>query len=382
MKLPVYLDNHATTPVDPRVFEAMKPYFLEKFGNAASASHAFGREARQAVERARAQVAASIGAQPEEIAFTSGGTESDNLAIKGAAWMLRERGDHLITSVTEHKAVLDACHRLEGEGFRVTFLPVDRYGQVAPDDVARAITPSTILVSLMAANNEVGTLHPVAEIGRICRDRGVLFHCDATQAIGRIPFDVHALNIDLAAFTAHKFYGPKGAGALFARKGLQLVPILDGGGHERGLRSGTLNVPGIVGLGAACELAQAELAEDSRRILELRRRLETRLVALGDVAVNGHPTERLAGNLNVSFPGVDGQALMMGLSGIAVSSSAACNTEKRAASHVLTAMGVSEDLAERTLRFGIGRFNSAEEIEYAADQVVETVSQLRAFAEI
>jgi len=378
VKLPIYLDNHATTPVDPRVFAAMTPYFLEKFGNAASSSHSFGWDARSGVEQARNQVAALIGAKPNEIIFTSGATESDNLAIKGAAWMLRERGNHIITCSIEHKAVLDSCCCLEKEGFRVTVLDVDRYGQVHPEQVERAITPETILVSLMAANNEVGTIQPIAEIGSICRERGILFHTDATQMIGRLPFDVKAMNVDITALTAHKFYGPKGSGAIYVRDKVALTPLMDGGGHERGMRSGTMNVPGIVGLGMACELARKEGGEESTRIGALRNRLQAGIFSgLQDVYLNGHPTERLPGNLNVSFGGVDGQSLTMGMHDIAVSSGSACTSALAKPSYVLTAMGVSDEMAERSLRFGVGRFNTLEEIDYTVEKVVETVTQLR-----
>jgi cysteine desulfurase len=382
VKLPIYLDNHATTPVDPRVFDAMTPYFLEKFGNAASSSHAFGWDARAGVEQARNQVAALIGAKPNEIIFTSGATESDNLAVKGAAWMLRDAGkpdrNHIITCATEHKAVLDSCCHLQKEGFRVTVLPVDRYGQVQAADVEQAIEKGTILVSLMAANNEVGTLHPIGEIGRLCRERGILFHSDATQMIGRLPFDVNALNVDIAALTAHKFYGPKGSGAIFVRESVKLAPLVDGGGHERGMRSGTMNVPGIVGLGKACELARLDIPAEAPRLLALRDRLREGIFSqLDNVYLNGHPTERLPGNLNVSFGGVDGQSLTMGLHQIAVSSGAACSSALAKPSHVLEAIGISDELAESTLRFGVGRFNTEEEIDFTIARVVETVAQLR-----
>jgi cysteine desulfurase len=378
VKLPIYLDNHATTPMDPRVFDAMTPYFLEKFGNAASSSHSFGWDARAGVEQARSQVAALIGAKPGEIIFTSGATESDNLAVKGAAWMLRDKGQHIITCTTEHKAVLDSCCSLQKEGFRITVLPVDRHGQVHPEDVERAIEPDTILVSLMAANNEVGTLHPLAEIGRICQERDILFHSDATQMIGRLPFDVNAFHLGATALTAHKFYGPKGAGAIYVRESVKLAPLVDGGGHERGMRSGTMNVPGIVGLGKACELARLEMAEESQRLLALRERLREGIFSqLDRIYLNGHPTERLPGNLNVSFGEVDGQSLTMGLHQIAVSSGAACSSALAKPSHVLEAMGISDELAESTLRFGVGRFNTAEEVDFTIARVVETVTQLR-----
>src|ERR1022692_860569 len=368
--------------MDPRVFEAMTPYFLEKFGNAASSSHAFGWDARAGVEQARGQVAALIGAKPGEIIFTSGATESDNLAVKGAAWMLREKGQHIITGATEHKAVLDSCGHLQKEGFRVTVLPVDRYGQVQAEDVKRAIEPGTILVSLMAANNEVGSLHPIAEIGCICHERGILFHSDATQMVGRLPFDVNAFHLGLAALTAHKFYGPKGAGAIYVRESVKLAPLVDGGGHERGMRSGTMNVPGIVGLGKACELARVGMApeggDEPKHLLALRERLREGIFSrLDRIYLNGHPTERFPGNLNISFGDVDGQSLTMGLHQIAVSSGAACSSALAKPSHVLEALGISDELAESTLRFGVGRFNTEEEIDFTIERVVETVTQLR-----
>lgn len=381
IKLPIYMDYQATTPVDPRVFEAMTPYLREKFGNAASHSHVFGWEAEQAVEEARRQVASLINARPEEIIFTSGATESDNLAIKGAAWRYRERGDHIITCVTEHRAVLDCCRRLEKEGFRITYLPVDKNGQVHPDDVRRAIDDSTILVTLMAANNETGVLHPLAENGEICRERGVFFHTDAAQAAGKVPFDVQAMNVDLASISAHKLYGPKGAGALFVRQGeppLELVPILDGGGQERGLRPGTLAVPSIVGLGKACELAQQEMSEEAKRLAMLRDRLKDAILGRFDgVYVNGHPTERLPGNLSLSFAGVEGESLMMGLSDVALSSGSACTSALREASYVLKALGADDDLAHATIRFGLGRFTTEEEVDYVIGRLTEVVTGLR-----
>ncbi len=378
MKLPIYMDCHATTPVDPRVFEAMTPFFLEQFGNAASSSHPYGWQASRAVEGARKQVAALLRAGADEIVFTSGCTESDNLAIKGAARAARARGNHVITCVTEHKAVLDACSRLEREGFRITRLPVDSTGRLSAEAVRDAMSAETILVTLMAATNGIGVLHPIAEVGALCRERDVVFHVDAAQAIGRIPFDVVALQTDVAAFTAHKFYGPKGAGALYVRRGVKVEPILEGGGHERGMRSGTLNVPGIVGLGHACELVRLGLAEESTRILHLRKRLQEGIQSrLDGVHLNGHPTERVAGNLNLSFEGVEGQPLMMGLKDLAVSSGSACNSACAAPSHVLKAIGLSDELADTSLRFGLGRFTTAEEVDYAIECVSETVTKLR-----
>jgi cysteine desulfurase len=390
MKLPVYMDNHSTTPVDPRVFEAMAPWFTEKFGNAASRSHSFGWEAAEAVKKARKQVAALIGASPDEIVFTSGATESDNLAIKGAAEALRARGNHIITVATEHRAVLDSCKRLEQQGFEVTYLPVDRHGRVDPEAVRHAHQTQTILVSVMLANNEVGTIQPVAEIGRIAREHGALFHTDAVQAAGKLAIDVDAMNVDLLSLSAHKMYGPKGVGALYVRRKnaamklsplALLTPMIDGGGHEGGLRSGTLNVPGIVGFGAACRIAMQEMHAESERLRRLRDQLEEKLRAgLDEMQVNGHPAERLPNNLNVSFGYVDGEALLVGLSDVAVSAGAACTSAKMEPSHVLRAMGVGEDLAQGSLRFGLGRFNTEEEVAYVAGRVIETVRGLRALS--
>ncbi len=381
IKLPVYMDHHATTPVDPHVLEAMTPFFLEKFGNASSRHHSFGWEAERAVEEARGQVAALLGADAKEIIFTSGATESDNLAIKGAARKRRDSGDHIVTAVTEHRAVLDTCRRLEGEGFRVTYLPVDRHGLVDPDDVRRSIGERTILVTIMYANNEIGTLYPIAEIGRICRDRGVLFHCDATQAAGKVPVDVEAMHMDLVSVSAHKMYGPKGVGALYVRRAnppVELLPLMDGGGHERGLRSGTLNVPGIVGLGKACEIAGREMPEEARRLLGLRNRLKERIFSrLEGVYLNGHETQRLPGNLNVSFAYLEGESLLMGLPDVAVSSGAACTSAKQEPSYVLRALGRSDELADSSLRFGLGRFNTEEDVDYVSDRVVEVARRLR-----
>jgi len=381
VKLPIYMDHHATTPVDPRVFEAIRPYFLEKFGNAASRNHAFGWEAEQAVEEARKQVAALINAGAKEIVFTSGATESDNLAIKGVAWAQRDRGDHIVTCVTEHRAVLDTCRRLEKERFRVTYLRVDKTGRVDPEHVRRAITDRTILVTLMAANNEIGVLHPIAEIGRICRERGVLFHCDAAQAAGKAPFDVAEMQVDLASFSAHKLYGPKGVGALYVRARsprIPLAPLLDGGGHEQGLRSGTLPVPLVVGFGKACELARQEMPAEAERLAALRDRLREGILArLEHVYLNGHASERLPGNLNLSFAGVEGEALLMALNDVAVSSGSACTSARLEPSYVLRALGVKEDLAQSSLRFGLGRFNTEEEVDYVVERVAGAVQQLR-----
>jgi len=381
LKLPIYMDNHATTPCDPRVFETMAPYFTEVFGNSASRNHEFGWRAEEAVETSRKQIGDLIGASPKEIVFTSGATESDNLALKGVAEMYYERGDHIITVVTEHKAILDTCKKLEKRGFKVTYLPVGSDGLITPDDVKNAITDKTILVSVMMANNEIGVIQPIAEIGAICKERGVLFHTDATQAIGKIPFDVNELKVDLASFSGHKIYGPKGFGGLYVRRKaprVMLVPMLDGGGHERGMRSGTLNVTGIVGLGKACEIAKAEMPEENVRTLELRERLRKGLMdELPDVYINGHPEQRLAGNLNVSFAYVEGESLLMGISDIAVSSGSACTSASLEPSYVLKALGVGEELAHSSIRFGLGRFNTDEEVDYTIGRVNEAVNRLR-----
>ena len=380
VKLPIYLDNHATTPLDPRVLEAMLPFFTSRFGNAASNSHSFGWEAAAAVEKARRQIAASIGASPQEIVFTSGATESDNLALKGVAEGCREKGDHIITAVTEHKAVLDSCKHLEKIGCRVTYLPVGSDGLIDLDQLKDAFTDRTILVSIMAANNEIGVLQPVEEIGRLCRERGVLFHSDAVQALGKVPLDVNRANLDLASLTAHKLYGPKGCGALYVRQNAaaQLVPLIDGGGHENGLRSGTLNVPGIVGFGRTCEIAHAEMPEESCRIAGLRNSLRDRLVAgLDHVTVNGSMEHRLPGNLNMSFLEVDGETLLTGLNDVALSSGSACSSGKTHASYVLKALGLSDEAAGSAIRFGIGRFNTEAEIDYVAGRIIELVKNLR-----
>jgi cysteine desulfurase len=378
---PVYMDNNSTTRVDPRVVEAMLPFFTERYGNPASRTHAFGRDAEEAVEQARAEVADLIGAEARAIVFTSGATEADNLALKGVAAMYRSRGDHLITAATEHHAVLDSARRLEREGFRVTYLPVDRYGRVAPEQVAEAITDRTILVSLMAANNEVGTLHPVKEIGRVCKERGALFHTDAVQAVGTVPVDVEDMGIDLLSLSAHKMYGPKGVGALYVRRRdprVRLEPMIDGGGHERGMRSGTLAVPNVVGLGKACVLCREEMGSEGARLAGLRERLREGIQGkLEGVHLNGHPTERLPGNLNLSFEFVKGEALLMGLRGVAVSSGSACTSANPEPSYVLRALGVGEDLAHSSIRFGLGRFNTESEVDYVIGEVVRVVNRLR-----
>jgi cysteine desulfurase len=381
VKLPIYLDNNATTRTDPRVLEAMLPYFTEHFGNAASRNHVFGREAEEAVERARVQVARLIGASAKDIIFTSGATESDNLAIKGVAAMYRKKGDHIVTVATEHRAVLDPCKRLEREGFRVTFLPVDKYGKVTADQVAEVLTDKTILVSTMAANNEIGTLQPIKDIGLVCKDRGVFFHCDAVQAVGKIPLDVEEMGIDLLSLSAHKIYGPKGVGALYVRGKSPRVrpePLIDGGGHERGLRSGTLPVPNVVGFGMACELCQREMAQEAQRLLTLRERLRTGIMAqLDRVFLNGHPTDRLPGNLNLSFAHVEGEALMMAIKDVAVSSGSACTSANLEPSYVLKALGVGDELAHSSIRFGLGRFNTEEEVDYTIQEFVRAVRRLR-----
>ncbi len=381
---PVYLDNHATTRTDPRVVAAMLPFFTEHYGNAASRHHAFGWKAEEAVEQAREQVAGLIGSEPREIVFTSGATESNNLALKGAAAMLRPHGNHLVTAATEHHAVLDPCKRLETAGFRVTVLPVDRFGVLAAEKVAEALTEQTILVSVMAANNEIGTLQPIAEIGRLCKQRGVLFHTDAAQAVGKVPLDVNAMGIDLLSVSAHKLYGPKGVGALYIRRReprVRLEPLFDGGGHERGLRSGTLPVPLVVGLGEACRLCQAEMESERGRLTDLRKRLCEEIQSqLEAVSLNGHPTERLPGNLNLSFAWVEGEALLMGLKDLAVSSGSACTSASVEPSYVLRALGVSDDLARGSLRFGLGRFTTEEEVDFAVAEVVRIVSRLRSMS--
>ena len=378
---PVYMDNQATTPVDPRVLDAMLPYFGESFGNAASRNHKFGWEAEEAVDRARAQVAALINASPKEIVFTSGATESDNLALKGVAEMYSQKGNHIITCVTEHKAIIDSAKHLEKNGVEVTFLPVGTDGLIDLDDLTKAITDKTILISIMTVNNEVGVIQDVREIGRIAREHGVLFHTDAVQAVGKIPFDVQDLNVDIASMSAHKMYGPKGVGAIYVRRRnprVLLSPIIDGGGHERGMRSGTLNVPGIVGFGKAAELAREELEEESARILRLRERLRTRLEEnLDEVFINGDLNRRVPGNLNMSFAFVEGESLLMGLDDIAVSSGSACTSASLEPSYVLKSMGVGEELAHTSIRFGIGRFNTEEQVDYVADKVTHTVRRLR-----
>ncbi|WP_224246401.1 IscS subfamily cysteine desulfurase [Hyalangium gracile] len=430
MKLPIYMDNHATTPLDPRVLEAMLPYLREDFGNAASRNHAFGWKAEAAVEKARKQVAELIGASDKEIVFTSGATESDNLAIKGVLEFYKAKGDHIITLKTEHKAVLDTCkrlerirqerldelkmlrlsqlaetdvtqdnlaelsakHRIEEDaqyqkwaalptgGARVTYLDVEKDGRVSLEKLAAAITDKTVLVSIMFANNEIGTVQPIAEIGKLCRDKGVLFHCDAVQGIGKLPFNVEELKVDLVSISAHKIYGPKGVGALYVRRKprVRIAPIIDGGGHERGMRSGTLNVSSIVGFGKAAEIAREEMAEESARIFRLREKLRTGILGQLDmVTVNGSLEHRLPGNLNVSFAYVEGEALMMSIKDVAVSSGSACTSASLEPSYVLRACGVEEDMAHSSIRFGIGRFNTEEEVDFVVRLVVDKVRKLR-----
>ena len=363
LKLPIYMDNNSTTRTDPRVVEAMLPYFTEKYGNAASRTHSFGWEVEDSVKEARHQVANLINASGSEIIFTSGATESNNLAIKGVAAMYKKKGNHLITTATEHKAVLDPMKRLERDGFQVTVLPVDRYGQVSAEQVAAALTDKTILVSVMAANNEIGTVQPIGSIGKLCKSKGILFHTDAVQAVGKIPVDVEAMGIDLLSLTAHKLYGPKGIGALYVRKKdprVRLDAMIDGGGHERGMRSGTLPVPMIVGLGTACDIAYREMAAESARLIDLRERLRSAIMDnLPETYLNGHPTERLPGNVNISFAYVEGEGLMMGIKDVAVSSGSACTSASLEPSYVLRALGVGDELAHSSIRFGLGRFTTA-----------------------
>jgi cysteine desulfurase len=381
MKLPIYLDNHATTPMDPKVLEGMMPYFTDHFGNAASRNHAFGWVAEEAVEKSRKQIGQLIGASPKEIIFTSGATESNNLALKGVAQMYAERGNHMVTAATEHKAILDTCKHLEKEGVRVTYLPLKGDGLVDLDMLRESITDKTILVSIMYANNEIGVIQPIAEIGRICKERGVLFHTDAVQAVGKIPVNVIEDNIDLLSLSGHKIYGPKGVGALYVRRRnprVQLTAQMDGGGHERGMRSGTLNVAGIVGLGAACEIAAKEMAEEMTRLAKLRDRLKAKLESeLEETYINGSLEHRLPGNLNMSFAYVEGESLLMGINDVAVSSGSACTSATLEPSYVLKALGLGDDLAHTSIRFGIGRFNTEEEIDYTAKKVISVVNKLR-----
>jgi cysteine desulfurase len=381
VKLPIYMDNNATTRTDPRVVEAMLPYFTEQYGNAASRNHPFGWSAEAAVDQAREQIAALIGATAKEIIFTSGATESNNLALKGVAAMYKKKGNHIITLATEHKCVLDTSKRLEREGCQVTYLPVDKDGRVTAEQVKAAFTDKTILVSVMMANNEIGTVQPVKEIGKVCKERGVLFHTDAVQAAGKVPVNVLDMGIDLLSLSAHKMYGPKGIGALYVRKKdprVRLEPIIDGGGHERGMRSGTLPVPLIVGFGKAAELSNVEMPEETARTFRLRERLRKGIMdALPESYLNGHPTERLPGNANISFAYVEGEGLMMGIKDVAVSSGSACTSASLEPSYVLRALGVGDELAHSSIRFGIGRFTTEEEVDYVVDLVVREVNRLR-----
>lgn len=381
LELPVYLDYNATTPVDPRVLEAMMPYLTRHFGNAASRNHSFGWKAEAAVETAREQVAALIGAEAKDIVFTSGATESNNLAIKGVAEMYAEKGNQIVTCVIEHKAVIDPCKHLETKGCQVTWLRPDRFGQVSAQQVAGAITDKTILVSVMAANNEIGTINPIGQIGQVARQRGVFVHCDATQAVGKIPIDVEAMGIDLLSASAHKIYGPKGVGCLYVRRRgprVRLACQMDGGGHERGMRSGTLNVPGIVGFGAAAEICGREMAEEAKQVTALRDRLHQGILArLDHVTLNGHPTERLAGTVNLSFAYVEGEAMMMKMKDVAVSSGSACTSASLEPSFVLRGIGVGDELAHSSIRFSLGRFTTAEQIDYVIEQVARGVTELR-----
>jgi len=378
----IYLDNNATTPLDPRVLDAMMPYLTEKFGNAASRSHRYGWDAEEAVEKARGQVASLLGADAKEIVFTSGATESDNLAIKGTVEMLAEKGKHVITGQTEHKAVIDTCKYLESKGLaEVTYLETGRSGRISPEQVRAALRDDTILITLMTANNEIGTIHPIAEIGAVAKEKGVWFHTDATQAVGKIPFDVQALKVDMASLSGHKIYGPKGVGALYVRRRnprVRLAPIVHGGGHERGMRSGTLNVPGIVGLGEACRLCQVDREKDLTRIQALRDRLEARIrAALDHVELNGDPQWRLPTTVNLSFAYVEGESLIMGVPDVAVSSGSACTSASLEPSYVLRALGVGDELAHSSIRFSLGRFTTEQDVDEAADEIIKTVRRLR-----
>jgi cysteine desulfurase len=380
VKTPIFMDNHSTTPVDPRVLETMLPYFTERFGNAASRNHAFGWTAEKAVELARDQVGSIIGASGKEIVWTSGATESINLALKGVADYYREKGNHIITGATEHKATLDTCKRLEKQGYQVTYLPVQKDGRILPEQVAEAMTDKTILVALMLANNEVGTIHPINEIGEVVKAKGALFFVDAVQGVGKIPFDVNQAKADLVAISAHKMYGPKGVGALYVRRKprVRVVAQIDGGGHERGMRSGTLNVPGIAGMGKAAELCRAEMEFEAKRVGAMRDRLQDKLMkALPECYLNGSVEHRLPGNLNISFAYVEGEGLMMAMKDVAVSSGSACTSASLEPSYVLRALGIGEELAHTSIRFGLGRFNTEEEVDYVADHVTKAVNRLR-----
>ena len=381
MKLPIYMDYHATTPVDPRVVETMLPYFTEDFGNAASRNHPFGWKAEKAVDRARKQVADLVSAKPKEIIFTSGATESNNLAIKGVAEMYREKGNHIITCVTEHKAIIDTCKWLEKQGSRVTYLPVQKDGRINLDDLRTAITSKTILITIMTANNEIGVLQPIEEIGTIAKEHGIIFHTDAVQAVGKVPFNVNEMKVDLVSLSAHKMYGPKGIGALYVRRRNPRVLLseqINGGGHERGMRSGTLNVPGIIGLGAAAELCHEEMDTDTARLSGLRDRLNKRLhQKLDEIYVNGSMEHRLPHSLNISFAYVEGESLLMGINDVAVSSGSACTSASLEPSYVLKALGAGDDLAHSSIRFGLGRWTTEEEVDYVVDKLTSVVRRLR-----
>ena len=381
MKVPIYMDYHATTPVDPRVLETMLPYFTQDFGNSASRNHAFGWAAEEAVNNARKQVADLLGANPKEIIFTSGATESNNLAVKGVAEMYREKGNHVITCVIEHEAVIDTCKKLEKQGARVTYLPVQKDGRIDLDDLRAAITDKTILITIMTANNEIGVLQPVAEIGAIAKDKGILFHTDAVQAAGKVPFNVNQVKADLVSISAHKMYGPKGVGALYVRRRnprVLLAEQISGGGHERGMRSGTLNVPGIVGFGKAAAICVTEMAADAARLIALRERLNERLHQnLDEIYVNGSMEHRLPHNLNISFAYVEGESLLMGINDVAVSSGSACTSASLEPSHVLKALGAGDDLARSSIRFGLGRWTTEEEVDYVVDKLTNVVRRLR-----
>ena len=381
IKLPIYMDYHATTPVDPRVVAAMVPYFTEHFGNAASRNHPFGWEAEEAVEKARKQIADLIGATAKEVVFTSGAAESDNLAIKGVAGMYREKGNHIITAVTEHKAVIDTCKHLEKDGYRVTYLPVSKDGRISLDDLKAAISDQTILITIMGANNEIGVIQPLAGIGAVAKEKGILFHTDAVQMAGKVPFNVNDLKVDMASLSAHKMYGPKGVGALYVRRRnprVLLAPLIDGGGHERGMRSGTLNVTGIVGFGKAAELCRQEMASEGERLRRLRDRLNERLHGkLDEIYVNGSMEHRLPHNLNISFAYVEGESLLMGINEVAVSSGSACTSASLEPSYVLKALGAGDDLAHSSIRFGLGRWTTDEEVDYVVDKLTKVVRRLR-----
>jgi len=381
MKLPIYMDYHATTPVDQRVLDAMLPYFTQDFGNAASRNHSFGWAAEEAVEQARKQVADLIGANPKEVIFTSGATESNNLAIKGVAEMYREKGNHIITCVIEHKAVIDTCKKLEKQGARVTYLPVQKDGRINLDELRAAITDKTILITIMTANNEIGVLQPVAEIGAIAKEKGILFHTDAVQAAGKVPFDVNQVKADLVSISAHKMYGPKGVGALYVRRRnprVLLAEQISGGGHERGMRSGTLNVPGIVGLGKAAEICKAEMASETERLRKLRDSLNEKFHKnLDEIYINGSMEHRLPHNLNISFAYVEGESLLMGINDVAVSSGSACTSASLEPSYVLKALGAGDDLAHSSIRFGLGRWTTQEEVDYVVDKLTNVVRRLR-----